>query len=164
MSRCWVCVNLSGAQYIVETSECACNSTLWSVAYRRSSGWLTLQLIMQVLSSSLCKLLVRRDSTAERYSMLMKVMRFCHPDSDQLDLSFEVDGAGAVKMPGSGSGKPPRELLKVSIDECKCVSQNHSSTEPQQLAFRPVLLCCYTFSNYKFTNRLACCVCFTCSY
>lgn len=51
--------------------------------------------------------------------MLMKALRFCHPHSDQLELSFEVDGAGAEKLPGSGSGKPARELLKVSVDECE---------------------------------------------
>ena len=56
--------------------------------------------------------------------MLMKALRFCHPHSAQLDLSFEVDGAGASKLPGSGSGKPTRELLKVSVDECECVPRH----------------------------------------
>lgn len=54
--------------------------------------------------------------------MLMKALKLSHPRSDQLDLSFAVDGAGAVKLPESGSGKPPRELLKVAVDECECAA------------------------------------------
>lgn len=53
--------------------------------------------------------------------MLMKALQFSHPRADQLDLSFEVQGAGATKLDGSGAGRPQRELLKVSVDECECV-------------------------------------------
>jgi hypothetical protein len=62
----------------------------------------------------------------------MRAMQFSHPGNDQLDLSFLVDGVGAVKLPGSGkASRAGVELLKVSVPECECVSPLASILSPQ---------------------------------
>jgi hypothetical protein len=69
---------------------------------------------------------VCRNAAAERYSLLMRALRFSHPSDSQLDLRFDVDGTGVSKLPGSGRGSASRsgsQLLQVSVDECECAPQ-----------------------------------------
>jgi hypothetical protein len=60
-----------------------------------------------------------RDSTAERYSFMMKAMRFSMPSESQLDIHFNVDGTGVSRLAAKKGTE--RCLLKVTIEECECV-------------------------------------------
>jgi hypothetical protein len=53
---------------------------------------------------------------------MMKAMRFSMPSERKLEILFNVDGAGAVRLGDKPKKGPVPQLMKVSVDECECVA------------------------------------------
>lgn len=68
------------------------------------------------LISGLCS-----DSTAERYPLMMKALRFTTPHEHQLELQFDVDGRGAERLKDDPKSQSRLRLMRVVVDECEYV-------------------------------------------